>query len=168
MKSKYTLIGILFLSSLSQAAMTQETFEFDGKHEKCREGHCPIPTKPICFNILCNYKKKNKDHHGFETCRSAAKFIKRVGEDGRETLDFSSQSDHPEFEVECDHQLIFNNSADRLTDHYGTRIQGAPGPFPATLLPRDALREGHHYVVSTLELENQVLSGYCYIYNILF
>lgn len=122
-------------------------------------------SQEIHFNLFCSYKKKIKDKEGYEACRSAAKFLKGVGPKGEELHDFSSHINHPDFEVECDQHLIFNNRAQRLTDHYGTRIQGLPGPFPAILLPRDTLKEGRRYVKSSLELEGQILPGYCYLYN---
>jgi hypothetical protein len=132
---------------------------------KDKDKNCPVPKKVVCFNILCNYQKRHDEKGKYESCRSAAKFQKWVAEDGREVRDNSARPYNPRFEVECDYMTIFNNSANRYTDRLGTRIQAKKGPYPATLLPRGALHEGHGYSLSALEVEGQILRGHCYIYT---
>ena len=137
--------------------------------DKCKGGNCPPPLPPpktVCFNVVCTYKCENPKGGEFSTCQAAAKFEKWVTGDGDEIRDDSQYPDNPEFEVACDDQVLYNNSGRRFTDEQGTRIQAEEGPYPAILIPRGSLREGHHYVLSALELFNQQqLQGYCYVYT---
>ncbi|OFZ19478.1 MAG: hypothetical protein A2X94_09010 [Bdellovibrionales bacterium GWB1_55_8] len=132
--------------------------------EPCTGKDCESVAKLVCFNLLCNYEESAPKAR-YRKCESAARFEKWVTGDGSEIPDISEHPLNPEFEVACDDELLFNNSAYRYTDALGTRLQAQAGPYPATLLPRGALREGHRYVLSTLELNGQTLRGHCYIYT---
>lgn len=124
----------------------------------------PIPTRPLCFNLLCNYNRIDPVV-GFQHCQAASVFEKLVGLTGFEIPDYSAFPFNPQFEVECDQKIIYNSSAHRFTDIFGTRIQAESGPFPAILLPIGSLREEHRYILSSLELGSQQMPGFCYIYN---
>ena len=124
--------------------------------------------KTTCFNLYCQYKKKKKEEAKegqVQECRVAIQFMKRVSSDGREIFDYSNEKDNPKFQVQCDQQILYNNSAHRYTDELGTRIQVIGAPYPAILLPRGSLHDQRHYETSSLQLENQDLEGYCYIYT---
>lgn len=136
---------------------------------------CKDPDNLTCFNIYCRYEESRHDddksdsftdsHDSYEKCRAASQFKKNVGDDGSEIEDRSYPPFNPRMAVECDGSVIYNNSAHRYTDYKGTRIQAQHGPYPAILLPKGALRDDHHYVRSVLELSDQTLKGYCYIYT---
>src|SRR5262249_3164778 len=99
-------------------------------------------------------------------CEAGAVFTKFVTDDGEEIRDISDDHTQPRFEVACDQKTLFNGSAHRFTDWAGTRIQADTGPFPAVLLPHGALKEGHRYEASALELaDGESLRGYCFIYT---
>lgn len=121
-------------------------------------------SRSVCFNLYCRYQTKDK-YNGYKKCRTAARFFKEVGINGEELEDRSEFPFNSQFQVECDGDVIFNGSAYRYTDPKGTRLQAQAGPFPATLLPRGSLRDGNRYVLSILELEEQSLKGYCYLYT---
>ncbi|MEW6055991.1 MAG: hypothetical protein AB1540_05195 [Bdellovibrionota bacterium] len=116
----------------------------------------------VMFNVICRYKEKN-DHR--YRCFSAARFEKSVSHSGREVLDSSGESFPAAFQVECDGETLFNNGARRFTDREGTRIQALSGPYPAILLPPQALQEGRRKVRSSLELREQDLEGSCLVYT---
>ena len=140
---------------------------FAGPVTDCKDGKegkdCP-PVQEICFNLVCSYQREGREGT-YEKCQAAARFKKWVTAGGGEIWDRSEGVNHPEFEVECDEYMIFNNSALRYTDSLGTRIQGRTGPYPAVVIPRGSLRDGHSYVPSSLEFSDQHLRGYCYVYS---
>ena len=123
----------------------------------------PVPTpsqnRTVCLNLLCNYEGEN------QKCQAAAQLEKFVSLRGDEVEDRSEHPFHPEFEVACNDSLIYNGIGYRFTDALGTRIQAQSGPYPAILLPRGVLRDGHRYLISSLELGDENLRGYCYIYT---
>jgi hypothetical protein len=133
------------------------------------------PPHEVCFNVFCTYERQNVldaqggqgPHDGqFEKCHAASTFQKFVSDEGEEINDESAdRDDNPKFEVECDGKTVYNNSAHRYTDWQGTRIQALAGPYPAVVLGRGALRDTHQYEISALELWDQTLHGYCYIYT---
>jgi hypothetical protein len=132
----------------------------DVRPGECEGGKCQ-PPRTVCFNVECVYA----DHDGSK-CQAAAVFSKQVTADGEEILDDSGPGEDATFEVACDDQVQFNGSAHRYTDRDGTRLQAVIGPFPAVLLPAHALREGHRYELSALDLgKEQSLRGYCYLYT---
>lgn len=116
-----------------------------------------------CFTIYCLYHKKADDRFGHSKCRAISTFKKWVGKGGQELEDDSSPPMNPSLDIECDGKVIYGDSSVRFTNRMGTRIQAAPGPFPALLLPRDSLHDGHFYNFSFLQLESQTLSGQCFI-----
>lgn len=122
------------------------------------------PPTETCFNAVCSYQREGEDGR-YEKCQAAAVFRKWVTAEGDEIADKSAFPQNPMLEVECDQRVLHNNGARRFTDALGTRIQAQAGPYPAILLPRKALREGHRYEPSALELDGQHLRGYCYIYT---
>jgi hypothetical protein len=141
----------------------QSTSAFAG--EKCPDGKkCEEPPRQVCFNMLCTYQSDDP-HARYQLCHTAARFVKWVTNEGEEIFDDSEHPFNPEFEVECDEDLLFNEGARRFTDRLGTRIQSQTGPYPATLLPRGALHDGHRYEISTLEMGDEILRGYCYLYT---
>jgi hypothetical protein len=125
----------------------------------CEGGKCPSRT--VCFNVHCVYA----EHDGSGPCQAAATFTKRVTGDGAETLDDSEPADDAQFEVECNDEVRFNGSAHRYTDQQGTRLQAVIGPYPAVLLPPHALRDGHRYELSALDLGKDRVRGFCYLYT---
>jgi hypothetical protein len=127
---------------------------------KCEGDKCQ---REVCFNLVCTYKDSRSD--GYRECKAAAELAKVVRHDGAEVRDHSEHPFNGEFEVQCDDTFLFNNSSHRYTDHQGTRIQAVQGPYPAVLLPKGALRDGHRYVPSTLELPGVTLEGYCFVYT---
>ncbi len=140
----------------------------------CPDGRCRPETRETCFNLVCYYSNP-QNPVGYQSCKVSAKFDKRVTIGGGEVQDDSFQRNNPEFEVECDNSVLFNNSARRFTDALGTRIQGESGPHPAITLPRGALHSGadgtsgDHVSPSTLELDvgSSLLrtSGSCFIWT---
>jgi hypothetical protein len=173
------LVGTLFYSLSGNVSYADEMISWNEftnddlnmtSMDKCKDGICPFPTKQVCFDMVCNYKSKSRDSYDprdsqYKTCRAAVRFQKWVGVDGREVWDTSTTPFNPEFEVECDHQLIYHSAGTRFTDELGTRIQAETSPYPAILLPKGALREGHRYALSSLELDGQALRGHCYLYT---
>jgi hypothetical protein len=155
---KLTLASLLLLQTLANASE-------DGK-DPGKPHH-----EPVCFNLICKYSSKSPREGmppSFDTpttCRAAAVFTKDVTLDGGEILDTSDPNSNPDFEVECDEHVIFNDRAHRYTDIMGTRIQALTGPYPALLLPRGALRDTRGYIHSSLDLDGRILSGYCYLYT---
>ncbi len=140
----------------------------------CPDGRCRPETRETCFNLVCYYKNPHNPE-GYKNCKVSAKFDKRVTLGGGEVSDDSSQRNNPEFEVQCDNSIIFNNSARRFTDALGTRIQGETGPHPAITLPRGELHtgadgtSGDHVSPSILELDIDSYQlrteGSCYIWS---
>ncbi len=128
----------------------------------CLGGKC-IPTRPACFNIFCVYDRKTDGK--FHKCEAAAKFTHAVTVNGLEVKDESVSPFNPIFEVKCDDEVFFNGVGRRFTDFIGTRIQTLNTPFPAIVLPRNSLEEGHRFEDSFLELEEQRLEGFCYTYT---
>lgn len=128
------------------------------------DNECPLPPREVCFNILCSYEDKESGEKHLK-CEAAAAFQKQVTYEGNEMEDNSSYPDDPEFEVVCDGQRLYRSAGRRFTDAQGTRIQAQGGPFPAILLPRGVLDDGHRYALSSMELENRKLRGHCYIYT---
>jgi hypothetical protein len=149
--------AVIMLSSLIASSPARSEEELV---EKCKD--CEPPHE-ICFNAYCNYARD--DRYGFEKCRAVSVFKKLVNADGSEIFDVSRRPNNPQFAVECDGRAIFNNSARRYTDYMGTRIQAETGPYPAILFPKRALSDGRGYVASSLELDGQILKGYCYLYT---
>jgi hypothetical protein len=142
--------------------------------DKCKDGDkdCQRPPREVCFNVFCTYdrdhdgKEQGHDEHdGYDKCHAGATFNKFVTDDGVEIDDDSDHDRNPKFEVECDGRPIYNNSGHRYTDWQGTRIQAIQGPYPAIVLGKGALRDTHQYSVSALELWDQTLHGYCYVYT---
>lgn len=132
-----------------------------------KDDHKAPPPRKVCFNVFCTYDAR--DQHGqdqYEKCHAGSTFTKWVRDDGDEIQDESADhDDDPKFEVECDGKPVYNNSAHRYTDWQGTRIQALQGPYPAIVLPEGALKDTHEYAVSALELWDQTLHGYCYVYT---
>lgn len=123
----------------------------------------PIKKKPFCFDILCHYNRHHHPKKQFEKCNAAIRFVKEVEIHGREIQDNSDSHFEPQYEVECDGNVIYNNSAIRFTGYAGTRIQPPDTPFPAVLLPRNSLGLEHQYTASTLVFSDEELHGYCFI-----
>jgi hypothetical protein len=145
-----------------------------GHGDDCKDGKCTQPTKDECFNVSCSYE--NEDEHGIpHTCKAVSTFTKAVTLDGGEVEDDSTIHNNPSFEVSCDGQIIYNNSARRYTGLLGTRIQGETGPFPGIFLPRGALHgnapddAGYHVAVSYLQVDTPSvparLRGQCEIWT---
>ncbi len=130
----------------------------------CSDGKCP-GARRVCFNLYCEFDAREKDSNRFKQCEAAARILKWVGADGSEILDRSSKSNHPSLQVRCDEKVLYNNSSYRFTDEKGTRIQAVPGPYPAVLLPRGTLEDGHGHVLAALELSRQTLKGSCHLYT---
>jgi hypothetical protein len=147
-----TLLAIVLLPVLSMSAMADTS--------RREEGNC----RSVSFNVACYYKRDG-GNDGFEKCQSASQFQKMVTQGGAEIEDKSVPPFNPKFEVQCDERKLFNGSAHRFTDGQGTRLQAEAGPFPASVLPRGSLRDDHKYVPSVLELGEQTLRGFCYIYT---
>ena len=151
--SKRVWPAFALLVLLSQGAYAgDESPGCDPKQHYC-------PPRPICLNLVCDYQGNRE---GYSKCRAASSFIKLVSSDGDEIRDRSEMD--VSLEVECDGIRLFTNSANRFTDAQGTRIQAKAGPFPAVVLPRGSLSDEHRYVPSSLELEDQILRGVCYVY----
>ena len=147
------IVSILFLAPPVSA---------DGKPgDACKD--CDM-TRELCFNVFCNYQKEIAEG-SYQKCKAASVFTKSVYLDGNEVRDNSESPLNPELQVECDGAVIQNGSAHRYTDSMGTRIQSLTGPYPAILLPRKALRDGHRYVASSLEFDGESMEGYCYLYT---
>jgi hypothetical protein len=137
------------------------------------------PPREVCFNVFCTYEREGEqpqvhdEHDSYDRCHAGSTFKKWVTDDGEEIEDNSADHDgHDDkdrdvikFEVECDGQHLYNNSAHRYTDWQGTRLQALEGPYPAVVLPRGALKDTHQYAISALELWDQTLHGYCYVYT---
>jgi hypothetical protein len=156
---KVALLGLMILTAGARARADDK-----GQCGKdCPPPPPPLPPRQVCFNLVCNYQKG--DDPGFSKCQAASTFTKWVAADGSELQDASEAPQNPQLEVECDEQVLFNSSARRFTDEQGTRIQAENGPYPALLLPSRSLQDTHRYVLSSLELSNQTLSGYCYIWT---
>lgn len=151
----YAILGALLLLQSGNASA-----EGGG----CQYGNCPDGARTVCFNVVCNYEKEGTGR-GFNRCQAAARFLKNVTASGGEIKDRSETPFNPEFEVQCDGRVLFNNAAHRYTDALGTRLQAETGPFPAVLLPQNSLRDFHSYVISALELRDQALRGFCYVYT---
>jgi hypothetical protein len=119
-------------------------------------------TRSVTFNIFCRYDNgpQRKDR-----CYAAARFEKLVFSNGAEFEDNSDHPSNPVFEVECGGEMIFNEHGRRFMSREGTWIQALTGPYPAIVLSRQALREGHHRVTSVLELRDVSLEGTCLIYT---
>jgi hypothetical protein len=158
---KYALLAQWGMMLLLVAAAKADGKSDCGKD--CPPVPPPLPPRQVCFNLVCNYDKG--DGPGYGKCQAAATFTKWVEADGSEIQDNSDSPQNPQFEVECDEQVLFNSSGRRFTDEQGTRIQAETGPYPSLLLPVRSLEDTHRYVLSSLELTNQTLSGYCYIWS---
>lgn len=138
--------------------------------DSCKGKDCPPPERPprpVCFNVYCTYQgdeQQGAKKH-YDRCTAAASFVHLVADDGDEVFDNSADSSNPAFEVQCDSQVLYDGPAHRYTDRLGSRIQGIPGPYPAIVLPVGALTELRHYSESSLEVDDQRLSGDCYVYT---
>ncbi|MGZ3687414.1 MAG: hypothetical protein ACXVBW_03900 [Bdellovibrionota bacterium] len=167
---RYAWIALIALSLGSSFAFADE----DHGHD-CDDGHCEVPTKEVCFNLVCYYNNEHNPEK-FKSCKFASTFRKKVTIDGGEVVDDSHFGNNPTIDLECDGKDLYPGSARRFTDLLGTRIQGEAGPHPAITLPRGALhsgsednRAGDHQAPSTLELDSgyEVLrtKGTCYIWT---
>lgn len=166
---KLLIVGAIALMAASSAWANEECRpgEEPGHPDPhCPQGKtCPVKcTKEACFTVVCHYQAKDRDDH-YQKCRAASTFVTRVTSDGGEVQGDSDLTNSPKFEVECDGHMIYNNGARRFTDLLGTRIQAETGPFPAIVLPRGELHDGHHFSPSWLELGEQNLRGSCYLYT---
>jgi hypothetical protein len=158
----------LFIS-LTMLAATAALADGPNTNDKgeCHQGKCdpPAPPKKVCLNVFCSYQKDG-EHGKFEKCEAAAVFEKWVTAEGNEIWDNSAEPFNPDFEVSCDDRVLFNGTAHRYTDYLGTRIQALRGPYPALLLPRGVLQEGHRYEKSALEFpDGHSMRGYCFVYT---
>lgn len=155
---KLSAFGLLLSALIAQGNDQVSGSGCDGKN--CKK------IKNSCFNVYCSFKKDKDDKNNEEySCQAAAQFDKAIFEDGKEVEDNSDVSNNPTFEIECKDNKIFNGTAHRYTDSQGTRIQAQVGPFPALVLPRGALHDGHGYAVTVLELGDVSLRGSCYLYT---
>ena len=155
---KLAAASLILLQSLAHAS--------DDSHD-----HQKPDRQSVCFNLVCKYAAKppqegdSSADRSPSTCRAAAVFTKDIAIDGSELFDVSDGDSNPDFEVECDDHVLFNDRAHRYTDSMGTRIQALTGPYPAMLLPRGTLRDTRGYITSNLDLDGRVYSGYCYLYT---
>lgn len=129
----------------------------------CKDDKDCHRTRPVCFNLFCSFQRQEEGK--FERCEVASTFTQLVTEEGWEVRENSEEPFNPTFEVKCDHEVVFNGKGHRYTDHLGTRIQAIPGPFPAIVMPRNALREERHYSEASLEFDRERLDGFCYVYT---
>lgn len=157
------VLSFLICASLPGLAGFTKAAQADDNKD-CKNGNCPQPTRPVCFNLVCSFQKDGHDGP-YEKCTVASTFTHLVTEDGSEVWNNSEGSFNPVFEVQCDNEVIYNGSGHRYTDYLGTRIQAIPGPYPGMDLPPGSLREVRHYSDSTLEFLDQKLTGTCYIYT---
>ena len=156
---------LLLILPLALPAAADDHDKGECKDHSCEPPQPPRPPRPICLNVFCNYREDGAPNDSVK-CEAGAVFEKLVTDDGEEIHDNSENLSNPRFEVACDKKTLFNGSAHRFTDAAGTRIQAEIGPYPAVVLPRHALREGHRYEASVLELAGgATLHGYCFIYT---
>ncbi len=171
----FALLGFFaFAFNLPTLALAHDQSSGDD-HSPCHGEECEQPTRPVCFNIVCNYE--SHDNRGDKTsCKAASTFFAPVTLDGGEVESQSHLGNNPQLEVTCDdNKVTYNNSARRYTDLLETRIQGEEGPTPAILLPRGELhsgpdhKSGNHVSPSILELQGEHglerLEGSCQIWT---
>ena len=122
------------------------------------------PDYKVCFNVYCNFKKREGDRVT-KKCEAAARFTHWVTGRGYETLNESSGKANPIFEVKCDNDLLFTGIGRRFTHSHGTQIQSSNGPFPGIDLPKYSLEVGQRTVKSHLILPDGRIEGSCTVYT---
>jgi len=156
-----TLVLLLLAVILSSGKLAYAGDYFDD-YDDYENDSCG-PDHKVCFNVYCNFKKKNE--HSDQNCEAAAKFTQWVSKRGYEIRNESDGELNPLFEVKCGTDLIYTGIGRRFTDRNGTRIQGSYGPFPGIHLPKYSLEAGKRTVDSCLDLRDANLDGYCFVYT---